>query len=180
LGSQTARHGAAPLRNQRDNFASFAPHGSPGLDFCEGMSPESVGEVELFFTDRTTARQNWRQDADRLFATTSTPEGWMARWGDAAGSDNARSWEVACQLAASVRDSLADGEDGWWDDWTAILTPWGCDLTNPTWATIWSWPILGGADLRVRCSQWLKLRTPGPVEWAGLSPGRQHSKRRRG
>ncbi len=25
---------------------------------------------------------------------------------------------------------MADGDDGWWDDWTAILTPWGCDLTT--------------------------------------------------
>src|SRR5690242_16305764 len=66
-------------------FASFAPYGSPGLDFCVGMSSEYTGEVELFFTHRATARQNWRQDADRLFATRSTPEGWMARWGDAAG-----------------------------------------------------------------------------------------------
>ena len=26
-------------------FASFAPYGSPGLDFCQGMSPEYAAEV---------------------------------------------------------------------------------------------------------------------------------------
>lgn len=111
-------------------FASFAPYGSPGLDFCEGMSAEYAREVGLFFSDRATARRNWRRDADRLFVAAGVPEGWLARWGDAAGTDDAHGWEVACHLAAGVRDSLGGGDGGWWDDWTAILTAWGCDVTT--------------------------------------------------
>src|SRR5579859_3209895 len=149
-------------------FASFAPYGSPGLDFCEGMSPEYAGEVELFFTDRTTARQNWRQDADRLFATTSTPEGWMARWGDAAGSDDARSWEVACHLASSVRDSMADGDDGWWDDWTAILTPWGCDVTTIR-VPVRLWHGADDQAVPVAHGRWLATHVPRIVAYISES-----------
>ncbi|MGI9008547.1 MAG: alpha/beta fold hydrolase [Streptosporangiaceae bacterium] len=112
-------------------FASFAPYGSPGLDFCDGMSPESAGEVELFFTDRSAARQHWRQDADRLFAALSTP-----------------------------------------DDWTAILTPWGCDLTT-TRVPVRLWH--GARDLAVPVvhGRWLATHVPGIV--AHISESEDHA-----
>jgi pimeloyl-ACP methyl ester carboxylesterase len=141
-------------------FAPFAPYGSPGLDFSEGMSPEYAAEVELFVANRPAARRHWSQDAERLFATASTSEGWMARWGDGAGADGARSWEVARHLAAGVRDALADGDDGWWDDWTAVLTPWGCDLTI-TRVPVCLWH--GGRDrgVPVAHGRWLAAHVPG-------------------
>jgi hypothetical protein len=77
----------------------------------------------LFFADRPAARENWRRDANRLLTTLGSPEGWMACWGTGAGADDARSWEVAFHLAAGTRDAMTDGDDGWWDDWTATLTP---------------------------------------------------------
>lgn len=143
-------------------FASFAPYGSPGLDFCEGMSPEFAGEVGLFFTDRATARQQWRQDADRVLATASAPEGWMARWGDTADTDDAHSWEVARHLAAGVRDSLSDGDDGWWDDWTAVLTRWGCDLAT-TRIPVRLWHGAGDRGVPVAHGRWLAAHVPGIV-----------------
>jgi len=143
-------------------FASFAPYGSPGLDFCEGMSPEFARDVGLFFTDRATARQHWRQDADRLLATASTPEGWMARWGEAAGTDDAHSWEAARYLAADVTDSLSDGDDGWWDDWTAVLTPWGCDLAT-TRVPVRLWHGARDRGVPVAHGQWLATHVPGIV-----------------
>lgn len=111
-------------------FATFAPYGADGLDFAEGMFPEYAAEVDLFFTDRAAAREHWRKDADELLTSLGDPEGWMARWGDAAGADDARTLEVACHLAAVIKDSLGPGDDGWWDDWAAVLTPWGCDITE--------------------------------------------------
>jgi pimeloyl-ACP methyl ester carboxylesterase len=140
-------------------FASFAPYGSPGLDFCEGMSPQDADEVGLFFTNRATARRHWRQDAGRLSATASTPEGWMIRWGDAAGT-GARSWQAACHLAAGIRDALADGDDGWWDDWTAVLTPWGCDPTT-TRVAVRLWHGTGDRGVPAPHGRWLAANVPG-------------------
>jgi pimeloyl-ACP methyl ester carboxylesterase len=152
-------------------FASFAPYGSPGLDFCQGMSPEYAAEVELFFTDNATARQHWRQDASRMLPGTSTPEGWMNRWGDAAGT-GARTWQAACHLAASTRDSLADGDDGWWDDWTAVLTPWGCDLTA-TRVPVLLWHGARDRAVPVAHGQWLAAHVPGLT--AHISESEDHA-----
>jgi pimeloyl-ACP methyl ester carboxylesterase len=143
-------------------FACFAPYGSPGLDFCGDWPPEYRREVDLFRTDRAAARENWRQDAERLFATCATPAGWLARWGDAAGTDDAHSREVADHLAAVLRDCLTDGDDGWWDDWAAVLTPWGCDLTAIR-VPVRLWH--GGRDRAVPVTNghWLAAHVPGIV-----------------
>ncbi|WP_370081486.1 alpha/beta fold hydrolase [Streptacidiphilus sp. MAP12-16] len=141
-------------------FACFAPYGSPGLDICGDWPQESRREVDLFFTDRPTAREIWRQDAARQFATLGTPEGWMARWGDAAGTDDARSWEVACHLAAVQRDCLTQGDDGWWDDWAAILTPWGCDLTSVD-VPVQLWHGARDRAVPVANGHWLAAHVPG-------------------
>lgn len=153
-------------------FASFAPYGSPDLDFSKGMSPEYAGEVDLFFTNRATAREHWRRDADQLFATACAPEFWMARSGDAAGTDDARSWDVACHLAASVSDSLANGDDGWWDDWAAILTPWGCDLTAAR-VPVRLWHGARDRAVPVEHGRWLAAHVPGIV--AHISESDDHS-----
>lgn len=153
-------------------FASFAPYGSSGLDFCEGMAPEYASEVELFFSDRPTARQHWRRDADELFSAAGAPEGWMARWGEAAGKDDARSWEVACHLAAGIRDSLGGGDDGWWDDWAAVLTTWGCDLTTIR-VPVRLWHGTRDQAVPVVHGRWLAAHVPGIV--AQLSEYEDHT-----
>jgi pimeloyl-ACP methyl ester carboxylesterase len=143
-------------------FAGFAPYGAPGLDFCAGTTPEFAHEVELFFTDRETAREHWKQDADRLLATLGTPEGWVARWGDAAGTDDARSWPVARHLAAVMRDSLSDGDDAWWDDWAANLTPWGCDPTSIR-VPVRLWHGVHDRAVPIVNGRWLAAHVPGIV-----------------
>lgn len=153
-------------------FASLAPYGSPGLDFCAGNSPEYAAEVELFFTDPPTARKHWRQDADQICAALSAPEGWMARWGDVAGTDDAHSYEVARHLAAVIRDSLSGGDDGWWDDWAAILTPWGFDPAGIR-VPVQLWHGVGDRAVPIVHGCWLADHVPGIV--AHLSEAEDHT-----
>ncbi|BCJ38728.1 hypothetical protein Athai_62310 [Actinocatenispora thailandica] len=143
-------------------FAGFAPYGAPGLDFRAGMAPEHAHEVDLFFTDRDTAREHWRRDADRLLATLGSPDGWLARWGDAAGTDEARSEEVASHLAAVMQDSLGDGDDAWWDDWVANLTPWGCDPTTIR-VPVRLWHGVHDRAVPIAHGRWLAAHVPGIV-----------------
>jgi pimeloyl-ACP methyl ester carboxylesterase len=112
-------------------FAGFAPYGAPGLDFCAGTTPEFAHEVELFFTDRETAREHWKQDADR-------------------------------HLAAIMRDSLSDGDDAWWDDWAATLTPWGCDPTSIR-VPVRLWHGVHDRAVPIVNGRWLAAHVPGIV-----------------
>ncbi|HEY3560581.1 MAG TPA: alpha/beta hydrolase [Kribbella sp.] len=111
-------------------FASPAPYAPAEFDYAEGWSDGARQELQRYFTDRKSARANWRQDAETMLANCSSPEGWLRRWGDQAELDAAHSREVAEYLAAHVRESLANGDQGWWDDWVSLIEPWGFDLAG--------------------------------------------------
>jgi pimeloyl-ACP methyl ester carboxylesterase len=147
-------------------FATFAPYGSAGLDFCEGMSPAYAHEVELFFTDRPLARANWRRDAEEFGPQLSTAAGWMERWGERAGADDAHSQEVAEHLAAIWCDAMTDGDDGWWDDWSAVLSPWGCDLTRIA-IPVRLWHGVHDTAVPVAQGRWLAAHVPGLIAHFG-------------
>ena len=143
-------------------FASFAPYGSPGLDFCAGWSDASRREVEPFFSQRDVARADWRKDSEVMYAALSTADGWMARWGAAAGTDDAHSVEVAEHLAAEQRDCFVGGDDGWWDDWAAVLTPWGCDLADIR-VPVQLWHGVRDKAVPIVHGRWLAEHVPGVV-----------------
>lgn len=141
-------------------FSSLAPFGAEGLDFSAGWSDAHRAEVELFFEQPEPAREHFRTEADELYAVLSTPEGWMRRWGTAAGTDPAHSLDVAEYLAATQRDCLAHGDQGWWDDWVAILSPWGFDLDGIR-VPVRLWHGARDASVPVAHGRWLADRVPG-------------------
>lgn len=109
-------------------FAGFAPYGEPGFDFVAGMSPELAEEVAIFFSDPAGAHEKFWADAAAMQATLAAPDGWMERWGDRAGVDEAHDLETATYLAEASAEALREGYEGWWEDWVAVLHPWGVDL----------------------------------------------------
>jgi pimeloyl-ACP methyl ester carboxylesterase len=111
-------------------FAPLGPYGEPGLDFLAGMSENMREEVRLFFEDRVRARENFRVDAAQQYERLAVPQGWLDRWGYRAETDTAHSREVAEHLALVWRDGMSHGDQGWWDDWAAFLSPWGFDLSS--------------------------------------------------
>ena len=96
----------------------------------------------------------------------------MTRWGHAAGTDDAHSWQAASHLAASTRDSMADGDDGWWDDWTAVLTPWGCDLAAVR-VPVRLWHGTRDRAVPVAHGRWLAARVPAIA--AHISESEDHT-----
>lgn len=134
-------------------FAPRGPYGVDGLDFFDGLSEADRDEVHAFFADRQAAREKFRAEAMAMFERLSTPEGWLAIWGESARKDEAHSQEAAEHLAAEHRDGWTNGDVGWWDDWTAFLSPWGFDL----------------ADIRAPVSLWHGLADtrcpPGHSRW---------------
>jgi len=108
---------------------------------------------------RAAAREKFRTDGAEMYGRLSTPDGWLRLWGDRAGTDAAHSREAARYQASVFQDGWTHGDDGWWDDWSAFLSPWGFDLdavTAP--ASLWH----GLADTRCPPAhgRWLAGRIP--------------------
>lgn len=140
-------------------FAPLGPYGAPGLDFLHGMGDSYREEVTLFFADRGAARERFRADSAQMHARLSTPRGWLSQWGERAGRDAAHGDEAAEYLAAVFRDGWTHGDDGWWDDWSAFLSPWGFDVSAVA-APVRLWHGLADARCPPGHSRWLASRIP--------------------
>ena len=140
-------------------IAPLGPYGVAGLDFLDGMDDSYREEVRLFFADRAAAREKFRTDSAEMYRRLSTPDGWLRLWGDRAGTDAAHSQEAADYLASGFQDGWTHGDDGWWDDWSAFLSPWGFDLDAIT-APVSLWHGLADKRCPPSHSQWLTERIP--------------------
>jgi len=141
-------------------FASPAPFGAAGLDFCAGSPAAHRREVELFFSEPELAREQFRVGAGEVFAGLSTAAGWLDRWGDAAQTDPAHSVQMAHHLALVQRDSLGHSDQGWWDDWVANLCPWGFDPAEIG-VPIQLWHGERDPAVSAAHGRWLAARIPG-------------------
>ena len=139
----------------------FAPglFGADGLDFLDGMDESFREEVRIFFEDRAAARAKFRDEAAEMYDQLSRPQGWLKSWGDRAGADPAHGIEVAQYLADGFRDGWTRGDEGWWADWSAFLSPWGFDLSDIQ-APVILWHGLADTRCPPQHSRWLIPRLP--------------------
>ncbi len=100
----------------------------PRAGLLAGLDDSYREEVRIFFEDRAAAREKFRSEAAQMYGRLSTPEGWLRQRGGRAGKDSAHGEEAAGYLALIYRDGWTHGDDGWWDDWSAFLSPWGFEL----------------------------------------------------
>jgi pimeloyl-ACP methyl ester carboxylesterase len=115
-------------------LAGLAPSDAEGLDWSASMDQDDIEFTRLFLTDKAAARKNLDKDRDKLLARPTTPRG--------------------------TKDGLAPGNQGWWDDNSMQLRPWGFDLADIT------VPVLllhGRKDQFVPPShgEWLAAHIPG-------------------
>jgi pimeloyl-ACP methyl ester carboxylesterase len=141
------------------SLASLAPYGAEGLDYYAGMGQENVDDTRLYYADEAAARVKTDKDREEILATAPedivraletllTPTDIAALRG-----------ELAAYMAASTRDGLAPGSQGWFDDF-CIVRPWGFDLASIT------VPVLllhGRQDMFVPFGhgEWLAAHIPG-------------------
>jgi pimeloyl-ACP methyl ester carboxylesterase len=139
-------------------FASIAPYGAPDLDFTAGMSwGEAAREqIDLFFTDPARAQAEFLAEVPDQLARQSDARWWMERWGKRAGHDAAHNQEWADHLAASAADGSGGG---WWDDWTAVLRPWGFRL-SAVHAPVALWQGLQDEAVPAAHARWLASALP--------------------
>jgi len=146
------------------SLASPAPYGADGLDWFAGMGDDNAGDFRLYLADEQAARAKLDSDRDGFLAAgpEDLAQGMKSLLSpvDAA----ALTGGLADYLSWSMRDGLAPGGEGWWDDSVGMIKGWGFDL-----ATI-SVPLLvvhGRHDRFVPFShgEWLAGQIPGAQPW---------------
>ena len=109
---------------------SIAPWQAPGLDYFTGMGEDNLEDIQLFLSDRDAARTKARKDWEETISVT--PEQLAQAWKTLLSDVDAAvvTGEFAQQMVDGIRDGLAPGEQGWWDDGVASMSPWGFELES--------------------------------------------------
>jgi pimeloyl-ACP methyl ester carboxylesterase len=111
------------------SLASQAPFDADGLDYFAGMSRESVDDTRLFLTDEAASRTKADKDREDFLAELAG-DGDSWEESSLAPADAAvLHGELAEFLGSSMRDGLAPGSQGWWDDF-CLVKPWGFELSD--------------------------------------------------
>jgi pimeloyl-ACP methyl ester carboxylesterase len=152
-------------------IAGVAPYGAEGLDWMSGMGEENVAEFSAAIQGEDVLRSYLQPQGDLLRDITAA---------DIVSSlqtvlpdvDRAEiTGEFGEDMAASFREAVRAGVDGWLDDDLAFANPWGFSLDEISVPTmIWQ----GTADLMVPNShgQWLASHLPAAM--AHLEEGQGH------
>jgi len=113
-------------------LASVAPWDADGLDYFSGMGELNVEDTKLMLEDRPAARAKCQ--SDRLEMLSLTADALLEYLKTLLSPVDAAvlTGDLAHYLIASMRDGLAPGSDGWWDDGVAMIEPWGFDLAAIT------------------------------------------------
>jgi pimeloyl-ACP methyl ester carboxylesterase len=109
---------------------SVAPWDAPGLDFFSGMGEDNVEDLTLYLDDPAAAREKSRQDRDEAMQVDA--DGLVEAWKTLLSPVDAAALtgEFAQFVVSSIQDGLAPGDDGWWDDGVAHMSPWGFALDS--------------------------------------------------
>src|SRR5215468_7525139 len=105
--------------------AGVAPYGAEGLDWMSGMGEENIAEFSAAIGGEAQLRphlQRWREQVKDITAAdvAASLETLLC------GADRAvLTGEFAQDLAASFREAVRTGVEGWLDDDLAFTSPWG-------------------------------------------------------
>jgi pimeloyl-ACP methyl ester carboxylesterase len=144
------------------SLASLAPFDADGLDYFDGMAPENVEDIVLYLSDEATARAKTERDrAEILGEAPADADDSADAFGPVLPPVDVTAMEggLGDFFAAAMRDGLAPGSEGWWED-NCVLRPWGFSLSDIT------IPVLllhGRQDIFVPFGhgQWLAAHIPG-------------------
>jgi pimeloyl-ACP methyl ester carboxylesterase len=146
------------------SLASLAPYSAAGLDWFAGMGKDNADDFLLMQEDVAASRAKMHDDWEKALAT---PVEDMAKGMESLLTPTdaaALTGELAEYLSWSMKDGLAPGDEGWWEDSVAFSGPWGFELDQI------SVPVLvvhGREDMFVPFGhgEWLAAHVPGAEAW---------------
>jgi pimeloyl-ACP methyl ester carboxylesterase len=111
-------------------LASGAPWAADGLDYFAGMGDLNVEDTRLHLEDPVAARS--KCENDRLDVLATGPEELRDQLKSLLSPVDREvlTGDLAQYMVDAGRLGLAPGADGWWDDDTAFLAPWGFELDS--------------------------------------------------
>ena len=152
-------------------IAGVAPYGAEGLDWMSGMGEENVAEFSAAIQGEDALRSYLRQEGELLRNITAAD---IVLSLESLLSDVDRAvltGEFGEDMAASFREAVRAGVDGWLDDDLAFASQWGFSLEEIAVPTIiWH----GKADLMVPFSHGQWLASHLPAARAHLEEGEGH------
>lgn len=110
------------------SLASLAPYGAPGLDYFAGMGELNVDDIKLMLADPGAARAKIVTDRETML--TATLEGIRAFMQTLLTTTDAAvlTGELAEHMTQNLKDGLAPGIEGWWEDGWAHVQPWAFEI----------------------------------------------------
>jgi pimeloyl-ACP methyl ester carboxylesterase len=100
------------------------------LDYFSGMGELNLEDIKLFLSDPEAARRKLAQDREEQLEVT--PEQLLKAWKTLLSDVDAQALtgEFAEVVVESLRSGLEPGDQGWWDDEVASLSPWGFEFES--------------------------------------------------
>ena len=141
-------------------IAGIAPYGAAGLDWMSGMGEENIIEFSAALQGEGELRAYLLRDSEQLRNVTASD---IVSSLETVLPDVDRAvltGEFGEDMAASFREAIRTGVDGWLDDDLAFASPWGFSLDEIS-VPVMIWQ--GSADLMVPFAhgQWLASQLPG-------------------
>ena len=141
-------------------FASVAPFDAPGLDYFTGMGEANADDIRLLLEDPEAARAKNAKDRDAILQVT--PEALVEAWASLVSPADAAvlTEDLALFVVTCIKDGLAAGDQGWWDDGLAGIAPWGFAL-DAIRVPVQVWHGAQDKFVPFQHGQWLSENIPG-------------------
>jgi pimeloyl-ACP methyl ester carboxylesterase len=142
------------------SLAGLAPYGAEGLDWFAGMGQDNADDFELFMRDKQAARVKMEKEREEFLGVSADDLAEALRTLLSPVDAAALTGAFAEHLAFTMRDGLAPGIDGWWEDAEAQVGAWGFAVEDI------SVPVMvmhGRQDkfVPVNHGEWLAAHIPG-------------------
>jgi pimeloyl-ACP methyl ester carboxylesterase len=139
---------------------SVAPWEAPGLDYFTGMGQDNLDDLKLYLSDPEASRKKARKDWEETIAVTpdQLAESWKTLLSEADAA--VVTGDFAQYIVHCIQDGLAPGEQGWWDDGVAHMSPWGFELESIH-VPVKVWHGREDRFVPFQHGQWLAEHVPG-------------------
>ena len=138
----------------------LAPYDAPGLDYFTGMGQDNIDDVKLYLEDPQAARIKTAKDREQILQVTA--DALVGAWATLLSPADAAvlTGELASFMVTCLKDSLAPGDQGWWDDEVAHIAPWGFTF-DAIQVPVQVWHGAQDKFVPFQHGQWLSEHIPG-------------------